>query len=59
MYSFFKAAVSWERLTSEGLTPSLDIFLTSLSFSGLCCLFFHEIGVDLFLKLTCTVGKII
>lgn len=59
MESFFKAAESWERLTSEGLIPSLGIFLTSLNFSGLvCCLFFCEIGVDLFLKLICTVGKI-
>lgn len=58
MDGFFKAAVSWERLTSEGLIPSLSIFLTSLSFSGLvCCLFFCKIGVDLFLKLTCMVGK--
>lgn len=58
LYSFFKAAVPWERRTSEGLIPSLGIFLTSLSFSGLvCCLFFCEMGVYLFLKLTCTVGN--
>lgn len=60
MYGFFKAAISWERFTSEGLIPRLGIFLTSLSFIGLvCCLgFFCEIGVDLFL-IKSTVGKII